>query len=775
VITYVAYGPLGPRLYMVILSDPPVVKPAAPGEAAFGSPVAWLDRNRFFYTADGHIRRRDFGELTSADIPFEASLAVNALTDPPPRPLAPPAENQPVHGLAGLAVLPDGHVIVSALGDLWELDGAGALVRALTQDAYSDRDPSASADGRWLAFTSDRDGTAQVWAMNLASGETRQLTAERGFATRPAWSADAARIAYLADEHSRPGRVALKVVEVRTLKTFTLGSGFTEPGTPAWTPDSARLALLQREQGSPRLLLFPVAQPGTPRRVTLPAEAAGPGTGDAQWSADGKALLIASAAGVRVLPGLEGGSVGSEWRGLTDAPAQLARWLPGEDAALFIDAQGLARVSAGAGVTRMPLPLTWRTAVQPGRTIIRATRVFDGLHPEYLPNHEIVIEGGRIVALQPWFTATVAADDAVIEARGKTVMPGLIDLAVRLSDAGAERLGRTLLSYGITTAQVFAPHGAELTALAENWQSHAAGPRLLASSEWCGTGTPTRQPPAAAVGDGAVRLCPTALDRIGSLLPAAHAAGATIWSPSWLAASSGLVDVVGPLGISSAAPAEEPLGGPGGFRTLYQDAIDVLIRSGVTLVPALAARGLPVLLDDQPDLLDSPQYQALRLEEREAQAQSWRAVMEREGSPRRGWVRDSQRLLGRIAAGGGRLATASGAPATPYGLGLHAEIRLLAGAGLPRARALQMATAEAARAVGLQDQLGTIAPGRVADLLILTGDPLADLRQLLSIETVIVDGHVRPMSALVAQPQVAAKKFTPAPPAQKAKRARRRR
>jgi imidazolonepropionase-like amidohydrolase len=148
--------------------------------------------------------------------------------------------------------------------------------------------------------------------------------------------------------------------------------------------------------------------------------------------------------------------------------------------------------------------------------------------------------------------------------------------------------------------------------------------------------------------------------------------------------------------------------------------------------------------------------------------------MEREDSLRRGGLRDHQRLLGRIAAGGGRLAAASGAPATPYGLGLHAEIRLLAGAGLSRAQALQTATSEAARTVGFQGRLGVIAPGGRADLLVVAGDPLADLRHLLSIETVIVDGHVRPMSSLVGQSR-AAKKFTTAPGGRTANRTRRRR
>ena len=745
---------------MAILSDPPVVKPVAPGEGAVAAPVAWLDRGRLLYTADGQIRARGFGELTSTDIPFEATLQVSAVSDLPTRPLASAEETQAVQGLGGMAVLANGHVIVSALGDLWELDGAGSLVRALTQDAYVDRDPAASADGRWLAFTSDRDGTPQIWVMDLAAGDARQLTAEAGFASRPAWNSRADSLAYLAGGATGTGGLDLKVVKTGSREVTALASGLAEPGTPAWTPDDTRIGILQREQGYTRLLLYPADAAGSARRVTVPAEAVGPGVNEMQWSGDGKALLIASAAGIRSLPVLDSGLVGAEWRAVANVPAQLARWAPGEDGVLFTDAAGLAR-AGGAGVTRIPVPLTWRMPPTPGRTIIRATRVFDGVHAEYLPNHEIVIEGGRIVALEPWFTATPAGADTVIDARGRTVMPGLIDLSIGLPEGAGERVGRMLLAYGVTTVQVFTAQGAALRELAERWQSHAAGPRLLRASEWCGAAKPPVDADAASLA-GALRLCPSAIDRLPALVREQRAAGIPIWSASWLAAASGMVDAVGPLGTLHTGPAEEPLAGLGGVQYLYQDAIDVIVRSGAVLVPALAARGLPVLVDDQPDLLDSAQYLALfRPEERQAQADAWRKVGEADGGLRRGWLRDSQRLVGRISAGGGRLATASGSPAIPYGLGLQGEIRLLAGAGLPRYRALQLATSEAARAVGLQDQIGALLPGRAADLLILTGDPLADLKQLLTIETVVIDGHVQPLSSLIDQPTGAAKKFTP--------------
>jgi WD40 repeat protein len=765
VITYAASGPQGTRLNMVILSDPPVVKPVSGTEAAAPAPVSWLDRNHLVYTADGQIRQREFGARVSSVIPFQATLEVALAGDTPGRPLAAAGGTQTVRGLAGVAILPGGHIVASALGDLWEFTAAGALVRALTDDAYVDRDPAVSPDGRWLAFTSDRDGSPQIWSRDLGTGDLRQLTAEPGFAEHPAWDSRAKRIAYLAGTARGAAGLSLKLVTVDTRQATELTTGLVQPGTPAWTPGDARLGVIQHDAGSTRLLLYATDGAATPRRLTLPEAAVGPGVNEAQWAADGKSVLIASAAGIRALPVLANGLVGAQWRPVAAGPAQTARWIPGEDAVLFTDADGLARAAAGAAIQRIDLPLVWRPAPAAGRTIIRASRVFEGSQDQYLLDRDIVIEGNRIVAIEPRFATLAAAGDIVIDATGKTVMPGLIDLALQVSDVAGERVGRTLLAYGITTVHALATPGNGLQEIAERWQAHAAGPRLLPSPEWCGAGSlPVDD--TAVMRTGAVRLCPAAIGDVAALAGPARAARATVWSASWLEAASGLVDAIAPPGILRPGPAHESLLEAGG---LFQDAIDVMVRSGVLVVTDPAGGGLPALLEQQPDLLETPQYLALNSAgERQANARAWRATAERDGAWRRSWLRDRQRLLGRIAAGGGRLGAASAAPATPYGLGLHAELRLLAGAGLNRAQVLRLATVEAARALGLQNDIGSVATGRVADLLIIDGDPLTDLRQLLRIDTIIADGRVRPMAVLLTQPAPALEKFTP--PREAAKR-----
>ena len=75
------------------------------------------------------------------------------------------------------------------------------------------------------------------------------------------------------------------------------------------------------------------------------------------------------------------------------------------------------------------------------------------------------------------------------------------------------------------------------------------------------------------------------------------------------------------------------------------------------------------------------------------------------------------------------------------GLGLHAEMRALVEAGLSAEHALHAVGRNPARSLGLEFQAGTIVPGAVADLLLISGDPLADVNDALNIVAVVRNGR----------------------------------
>jgi len=82
---------------------------------------------------------------------------------------------------------------------------------------------------------------------------------------------------------------------------------------------------------------------------------------------------------------------------------------------------------------------------------------------------------------------------------------------------------------------------------------------------------------------------------------------------------------------------------------------------------------------------------------------------------------------------------------TPWiipGVSFHEELRLLADAGIPARDVLRMATANGARALGREKEIGAVKPGMRADLVVLRANPLADIGNARKIELVIQRGAV---------------------------------
>jgi imidazolonepropionase-like amidohydrolase len=81
-------------------------------------------------------------------------------------------------------------------------------------------------------------------------------------------------------------------------------------------------------------------------------------------------------------------------------------------------------------------------------------------------------------------------------------------------------------------------------------------------------------------------------------------------------------------------------------------------------------------------------------------------------------------------------------PGVVPGIALHQELELLVRAGLTTMEALQTATRNPARYLGMADSLGTVEAGKLADLVLLDADPLADIRNARRIHAVIANGRV---------------------------------
>jgi len=111
-----------------------------------------------------------------------------------------------------------------------------------------------------------------------------------------------------------------------------------------------------------------------------------------------------------------------------------------------------------------------------------------------------------------------------------------------------------------------------------------------------------------------------------------------------------------------------------------------------------------------------------------------------------------QQFVGLCYQAGVRIVTGTDGPGPGVvlpGFGLHSEFKMLSEAGMSPASILKATTLTSAEALGKEQNLGSIEEGKYADLLILTRDPLADVKNLDSIDTVFKGGRAFDPQALL--------------------------
>src|SRR6476659_9501097 len=112
-------------------------------------------------------------------------------------------------------------------------------------------------------------------------------------------------------------------------------------------------------------------------------------------------------------------------------------------------------------------------------------------------------------------------------------------------------------------------------------------------------------------------------------------------------------------------------------------------------------------------------------------------------------------LVGRLHKAGVRVVAGTDG----YGLELVRELELYQTAGMTDAEALQSVTIVPARMTGMDGQVGSIAPGKTADIILVDGDVSKDLHNLHHLRTVFLDGYrldgeqLREASGLTGMPK----------------------
>ncbi len=123
--------------------------------------------------------------------------------------------------------------------EIYLMDPDGGAETRVTVHPASDVEPDLSPNGQQLVFTSTRSGNADIWLLDLRTGALKNLTGSAAVEGWPRWSPDGRQIAF---HSNRDGNFELYVLDLRTraLTRVTTYAGVDQ--YPAWSPDGKTLA-----------------------------------------------------------------------------------------------------------------------------------------------------------------------------------------------------------------------------------------------------------------------------------------------------------------------------------------------------------------------------------------------------------------------------------------------------------------------------------------------------------------------------------------------------
>ena len=415
---------------------------------------------------------------------------------------------------------------------------------------------------------------------------------------------------------------------------------------------------------------------------------------------------------------------------------------------------------------------------EPAGLAIVGAQLIDGTGADPVPNSVIVIRDDRIVAAGPRETTEIPEGAEVIDAAGKTIIPGLADMHAHYGAdrAAAEEMLRTQLYYGVTTARSIGTDNAEQVALMlEANAGRPDTPRMFtagrgfthpggfnAGAQQPATEEEAREMVRALAGQGVhfvkmwvnevpepgLKITPAMRTAIveeaiaNGLVPVAHideeADGRQLIEAGL---SDFLHSTVLTFGPGSGAPMDDP--------EPSAEFIRMCLDNDVSFTPTLSIVQNNWHFAENPELLDDPDLRAAMAPqalERWSDPEARAEVVEADDfEDRKAAFRQLQDFVKTMHDAGVRVAlgTDSGTPNVPLGWGTHHELELYVEAGLTPMQALVAATATSASLtppVG-EAEFGTLEAGKIADLLMLDADPLEDIRNTLAIDRVMKGGE----------------------------------
>jgi hypothetical protein len=599
----------------------------------------------------------------------------------------------------------DGRIAIDLLGGIWVLPVKGGNAEPVTSGLLPARRPRWSPDSSAILYEAQSAERNELRLFRFDGGVTSLGDAHHSD-QHASWHPDGERIVFASQRHDTG--LDLWELDLQTGLSWRISSTPGDETEPAWSEDGRNLVFIHEYDGRWFLMLRRFGEPDrvlidSPTRISAPS-----------WRPDGSLITFAR-------HGDEGLSISM----LILSEPLLERTLIDDDD-LFLapvawqDRQRM--VYAARGLIRTRLFNSWRPRTVPfratigspvahgtltntarelpvldepdGGLVLRAERMFDGIGGGYLRDRDVVIEGGRIVSVE---NRRERPGQIVVDMGNLTVLPGYMDSYATLPEDADESLGPLLLTFGLTTVVTDHPRAAELN---ERWSGEEMpGPRVLRAATIDAEPEPR---PWLVTLSGDMNAGMQQRESVDDW----QKRGVPVLAETWqVGMGSGATLLLG----GATLPAS-----PGGHR--YQDLDLASGGSPVTIVSGLA------------DAL-TPGIDAL-LNSRQA------GLLQATSNPVRRFT-----ATPRLAAESTTVVLGSKPSGLEPGVGLHAEFRALAAAGLTPEQALRAAGVNATAALGLGLQLGRIAPGSLADLVIVDGDPLTDIDATLNVVAVVRNGR----------------------------------
>ena len=396
------------------------------------------------------------------------------------------------------------------------------------------------------------------------------------------------------------------------------------------------------------------------------------------------------------------------------------------------------------------------SARNPSVSAIVGGRLIDGTGRPAIENAVVVLKDGKIAAAGPAASTPVPAGAQIIDAKGKSVLPGLWEMHAHFEQV---EWGPIYLATGVTTARDVGNEREFIVAARDAIAGgRGIGPRLVAAGVVDGSG-PTalgvvrvdsveqareQVQKYKAAGFQQIKIYSSVKRNILEAVTAeAHRLGMTVTGhiPQGMNAIEGIesgMDQINHVMYLAAVMVDEKTGTVSEDSPRVKSVIKLLQEHHTVVDPTLALLEIILHPTDKPISAFEPGILKVAPELREG--------LETMGVPPQGGAQSEARfrtLLATVsvlhAAG---IPMVAGTDQAVPGFSLDREIELYVKAGFTPMEAIQAATLVPARAMGMETESGTIEPGKRADVIVVDGNPLETISDIRKVSVVFAAGRM---------------------------------